>query len=126
MIRDGARQCPEICADVVSSIQPTLGPAPLGLFLYGSSVTGGFEVRRNNLDHVAVMARGPVNDDLPPPISMHEAIVTRFPAWVNRVEVSCVSLPAPQTFCDMRHRVAAISHGEPLNLRQVGVDWLLN
>jgi hypothetical protein len=89
-------------------------------------VTGGFEVRRNYLDYVALMGRDPVNDDLTPLIAMHEAIVTRYPAWVNRVEDSCVSLPAPRTFCDVRHRVAAISPGEPLNLREAGVDWLLN
>lgn len=124
--RSIAQEVANIRADIEACIETTLGPDLIGLYLYGSYVTGGFDVRRSDLDYLAVLRRDPVGDDLPPLIAMHDAIVVRHPEWVDRVEVAYLSCRALQTFRETPHPIAVISPGEPLNIKEAGADWLLN
>src|SRR5680860_36073 len=126
MTRDGEPRYPEVCAAVVTSIKATLEADLAGLYLHGSFVTGDFNERRSDLDFLAILHRDPVDDDIPRLTEMHDAIVARYPGWIDRVEVAYLSAKAIQAFREARHPIAVISPGEPLNLKEAGSEWLIN
>ena len=66
-------------------------------------------------------------DELAALADLHAGFVSRYPEWSDRVEVGYVSTVILSTFEDApAGRIAVISPGEPLNVKDVGPDWVLN
>ncbi len=114
---------------LTSAIERHLGPDLLGLYVFGSLAAGGFYPGKSDLDLMAVVAaeieEGQQLDALR---GLHDAFVSERPAWVERVEVAYVAREVLRTFGDRPSgRIAVISPGEPLHVRDAGfdstVDW---
>ncbi len=79
-------------------------------------MTGGFGERRSDLDCLAVMRRDPGIDGLQALITIHDTVMIRYLAWVDRADVAFCSHRAPHSFHNVRHPMATINPGgEPLN-----------
>jgi hypothetical protein len=118
----------ETLAELTSLLMRELGDGLIALYLFGSLAAGTFHDGKSDLDMFAVIAReieeGEQFDAL---ASLHAAFVSAHPTWTERIEVGYVSHPVLQSFTEVPSgRIAAISPGEPLHLREVGTGWLLN
>src|SRR5581483_9511367 len=111
---------------LLARMQAILGPKLVGLYLYGSLVTGDFD---NDISDIDLLAA--ISNDLEPPEfdaldAMHHDIVVAYPEWNNRLEIAYVSLRALKTYRTERSNIAIISPGEPFHIKDAGADWLLN
>ncbi len=97
-----------------------------GLYLYGSLVTGDFDVEISDIDLLAVTMVDVDAQEFEQLDQMHHRLVTAYPAWKGRIEVQYVAARALQTFKTQRYQMAAISPGEPFNIKEAGMDWLIN
>jgi Aminoglycoside adenylyltransferase, C-terminal domain/Nucleotidyltransferase domain len=102
-----------------------LGDRLLGLYLFGSLAAGGFHPGKSDLDLFAVLEAEVAG--LEPLQALHAGFADDHPEWTERVEVGYVSRAVLQTLGDdPRGRIAVISPGEPLNVKEVEYDWTLN
>lgn len=120
---------PQIAAlldDLLRHIRLTLGDRLLGLYLYGSQVTGDFDPLISDLDLLAVLRQRADRWAVAVLGSMHRAFVERYPAWADRIEVQYVAAHDLQTFKSHPIGMAVISPGEPLHLIAAGANWTVN
>ncbi|MFO7170385.1 MAG: DUF4111 domain-containing protein [Chloroflexota bacterium] len=108
------------------SIQAILGERLVGLYLYGSLVTGDFDPRVSDVDLLAVTASDIDEREFERLRGMHQAIAAASPAWDDRIEVAYLSAAALRTFRERASRIAVISPGEPFHFKEAGKDWLIN
>jgi Domain of unknown function (DUF4111)/Nucleotidyltransferase domain len=112
---------------LVPEITRVLGADLVGLYLYGSAVSGGFEPGVSDVDLVAVTARPPERLDLAELAGVHDALEQRSPEWTDRVEVVYVGRGALRFFRTTAEPLAVVSPGEPLHLRDERIiEWLQN
>ena len=112
---------------LATSIQGVLGDALVAIYLTGSAVTGGFDPGVSDLDLVVVTADPPDRIDLPGLRRMHDAFVRGRPEWQDRIEAVYVARTTLQSFRTSVDRLAVISPGEPLHVRDDRpVLWLQN
>jgi predicted nucleotidyltransferase len=117
----------ELLDALVSGIQSALGDDLVGIYLYGSYVSGGFEPGVSDLDLVAVTARDADQLDLDGLERVHDAFVRLNPDWTDRLEVVYIGRAALGSFRTSAARLAVISPGEPFHLRDDAViEWLQN
>jgi Domain of unknown function (DUF4111)/Nucleotidyltransferase domain len=98
----------------------------VGLYVYGSLVTGEFDKDRSDIDLLAVVdseVDGGTFDRLD---RMHARFVEDHPAWEDRIEVAYVPAPALWNFRTQTDQIAVISPGEPFHLKAAGKVWLIN
>ncbi|HJQ29352.1 MAG TPA: aminoglycoside adenylyltransferase domain-containing protein [Rubrobacter sp.] len=98
----------------------------VGLYLYGSLVTGDFERESSDIDLLAVVSsdiEGPAFERLD---RMHTRFVEEYPAWEDRIEVAYLSATALRRFKRETHSMAVVSPGEPFHTKAAGRDWLIN
>jgi predicted nucleotidyltransferase len=116
-----------LLAELVSGIHDVLGADLVGISLYGSYVTRGFDPGVSDLDLV-VVASAPIDGiDLAGLDRVHRAFVSRDPEWTDRLEVVYVGLAPLQTFRQSQGSLAVISPGEPFHLRDdFLVEWVQN
>ncbi len=120
------RQLPvELVQELTSGISAGLGEGLVGLYLYGSSVSGGFAAEVSDIDLLAVTSRDISELDFTNLDRVHRAFVDRHPAWNDRLEIVYVGREALRLFrgggC-----LAVISPGEPFHVGN-GVElWLQN
>lgn len=107
-------------------IAGVLGERLLGLYLYGSLATGGFEAELSDIDLLAVVATPLDGREFEALKAMHREFAVRHPAWDDRIEVLYVAREALRTFRTERSPITVISPGEPLNTKDAGIDWLMN
>lgn len=108
-----------------SGIQAVLGGDLVGLYLYGSSVSGGFDPDVSDIDLIAVTSSEAAELDLAGLDRMHRDVVKQHPSWDDRLEVVYVARAALWSF-RRGGPLAVISPGEPLHVRD-GVElWLQN
>ncbi len=99
----------------------------LGIYLYGSAVSGGFDADASDVDLVAVTAPEIDAIDLAGLAAMHRRLVDRFPAWDDRIEVVYVSRQTLAAFRTSAGQLAVISPGEPFHVRgDPPLAWLQN
>jgi predicted nucleotidyltransferase len=117
-----------LLAEVLAGIRKELGDRLVGLYLYGSAATGGFERGISDVDLLAATDGDVTTTDLERLEAMHAEIVRRFPGWDDRIEVVYYSVEALSSFKERRSLIAVISPGEPLHVREegAGADWLMN
>lgn len=124
---DERRTIPALLDELVSDIHAALGDDLVGIYLYGSYISGGFDPGVSDLDLVVVTAREAEATDLASLKRTHEAFVGRHPAWSDRIETVYVGVDALQSFWFSTSRLAVISPGEPFHLRdEPPAEWVQN
>lgn len=116
---------PEVLHEVRDAIADTVGSELVGLYLYGSLVSGGFDPHLSDLDLVAVLSRDPADDLVSSLGEMHDSLDRSYPDWAERIEVVYVAEPRLQRWEEPIPRMAVISPGEPFHVVSAGRDWLL-
>jgi predicted nucleotidyltransferase len=116
----------DLLDELLSRIRGVLGDRLVGLYLYGSLVTGDFDDDVSDIDLLAATARDVDAEDLEALKKMHHAFVRDHEGWDDRIEVAYLSVAALRTFKTRTSPIAIISPGEPLHLTQAGRDWLMN
>jgi len=111
---------------VLLRIQAVLGTNLVGLYLYGSLVTGDFDPDRSDLDLLAVISSELDQNELAALGAMHQDIARDEKRWDNRLEVAYLSTHALRTFKSETSPIAIISPGEPFHLKTADKDWLIN
>ena len=126
-MEDGAVSDPRHALDEVTSlITRHLGANLRGLYLFGSLPAGAFRPGKSDLDLAAVLGAD-VQDgvELGALNELHSGFVADHPDWRERVEVGYISHAVLQTLGESpTGRIAVISPGEPLHIKDVGADWI--
>jgi len=118
---------PQLLDELVSEIRGILGPDLVGIYVYGSWVSGGFVAGVSDLDLVAVTSMTAGELDLAAIDRMHHEFAGRNAEWDDRIEVVYVGRDALLAFRTSPDPVAVISPGEPFHLRHEPVgEWLQN
>ena len=112
---------------VVTDLRAVLRADLVGIYLYGSNVSGGFDPGVSDLDLVVVTAPPVEAIDLGGLGRMHRDFVSRYPAWNDRIEIVYIGRAALWSFRTSPGPLAVISPGEPFHLRDERiVEWLQN
>lgn len=122
---DPTRATPtEVLDALATGIRAALGSELVGLYVYGSWLSGGFDPVASDLDLVAVLDRDVVAGDLTTLEPMHDDVLGRYPTWTNRLDIVYIGQEALRTFRTGHGPFAVISTGEPFHLRTDVGDWL--
>ncbi len=116
----------DLLAELLSGMQDVLGAQQVGLYLYGSLVTGDFDMQLSDIDLLAVTTGALDEKSFDELNRMHDDLVTRRPHWNNRLEIAYVAREAMAVFKTERRQIAVISPGKPFHFIEAGIDWLMN
>lgn len=115
-----------VAAELREALLHALGDDLLGLILYGSAVSGGFDPGISDVDLIAVTARPTAELDIEALRALHRSLVERRPGWHDRVEVVYIGRDALDAFRTTPEQLIVISPGEPLHRTGPASDWLQN
>jgi len=112
---------------LVADVRGVLGADLVGLYLYGSAVTGGFDAGVSDIDLVAVTASEADALDLLGLEAIHARFEDERPEWRDRVEVVYIGSTTLRSFRTGEGSLAVISPGEAFHVRtDRAADWLQN
>jgi predicted nucleotidyltransferase len=115
-----------LLADLLQGIQRILDRRLVGLYLYGSLVTGDFDMGASDIDLLAVTASDIDGNEFEQLDSMHLDFISRNKEWEHRLEIAYLSADALKTYRWRASNIAIMSPGEPFHVKEAGKDWLLN
>jgi len=111
--------------ELTTRLRSALGPDLVALYLYGSAVSGGFDVGVSDIDLVVVIEHDLVADTVARIESFHADTVHRHPEWHDRLELVYVKRDTLARFRG-GGPIGVISPGEPFHVRD-GIElWLQN
>ncbi|MBW7461426.1 hypothetical protein K0U00_45960, partial [Paenibacillus sepulcri] len=116
----------QVIGQLLSEMQRVLGSKLVGLYLYGSLVSGDFDAEISDIDLLAVISTGLENAEADKVSRMHQDFARSHGRWDDRIEVAYLSLAALQTFRTRSSMIGIISPGEPFHLKEAGAAWLVN
>ena len=116
----------QVLAPLLTDLRGLLGDDLIGLYLYGSAVSGGFEPRVSDLDLVAIVRRSVADLDLSGLDRVHRKVVARDPDWSDRLEIVYVARGALAGGAGSPDLLAVISPGEPFHVTGPASGWLQN
>jgi predicted nucleotidyltransferase len=111
---------------LADEIRRSLNGSLVGLYVYGSLVTGDFEKASSDIDLLAVVSSDIEGETFERLDSMHTRFVEDHPAWEDRIEVAYVSATALWKFKTETNNIAVVSPGEPFHMKAAGREWLIN
>jgi hypothetical protein len=121
---EDARAC---LAELSELLGLELGPDLLGLYLFGSLAAVGFVDGRSDIDLLAVLEEDVDEERLEHLVRVHAGFAAGHPAWIERIEVGYLGRAVLQTLAGTpKGTIAVISPGEPLNIKEIEWDWVLN
>jgi hypothetical protein len=112
----------ELCEQIHQALDDKL----VGLYLYGSLVTGDFDQANSDIDLLAVLASELTEKEFAHLDGLHYAFVAAHPLWEDRIEIAYLTHAALKTFRTQASPIAIISPGEPFHFKEAGNDWLIN
>ncbi len=98
----------------------------VGIYLYGSLVTGDFDPQVSDLDLVVILNLSLDETHFQALDALHKNVVLCYPEWDDRLELAYVSREALRTFRERQSRIGIISPGEPFHQIEAGADWLIS
>ena len=120
------QQVTRILSQLIEGLKDILGDQLVGIYLYGSLITGDFNFKVSDIDLVVVLEDS-LDDRLFASLyQLHTQVVSDFPAWDNRLELAYISRHALLNFRTQTSAIGIISPGEPFHLIQAGSDWLIS
>lgn len=111
---------------LTAEIRRSSNDSLVGLYVYGSLVTGDFDKDRSDIDLLAVVDSDLDGDTFDRLDRMHARFVEDHLAWEDRIEVAYVPDSALWNFRTHTGQIAVVSPGEPFHLKAAGKDWLIN
>ena len=111
---------------LIDELNEILSGDLIGIYLYGSLVSGDFEIAVSDIDLVVVLARDLSAGQFQTLQMMHARVVGDHPEWEDRLELAYISRRALWTFRNAESTIGIISPGEPFHLIQAGEDWLIS
>lgn len=115
-----------LLALLLSGMQRILGEKLVGLYLYGSLVTGDFDKECSDIDLLAATSSDINEREFESLQEMHTDFAHQHKQWDGRIEVAYLSVTALQTFKTHSSKIAIISPGEPFHIKEASNDWLIN
>jgi hypothetical protein len=115
----------DVLDTVLTGIQSELGEKLVGLYAFGSLVTGDFNLNRSDLDLSAVLTSDLTDDEFARLQQMHARLARDYPMWNDRIEVGYIAATNLRAF-DPKCTIAVISPGEPFHVRAAEYGWLFN
>ncbi|HUT21521.1 MAG TPA: aminoglycoside adenylyltransferase domain-containing protein, partial [Anaerolineae bacterium] len=112
--------------DLLHRIRQILDAKLVGLYLYGSLVTGDFCRGVSDFDLLAATGTDIDQTEFDRLRELHLAFVSDHPEWDNRVEIAYLSVAGLRTFKTQESVMAVISPGEPFHFKPAGKEWLIN
>ena len=107
----------------IDELRSTLGPDLVGVYLYGSAITGGFDPALSDLDLLVVIESDAGMLDLSRIGTLHDRLASRHPDWADRLDIAYVGRATLATFRS-GGTVASISHEDALQLYDDAHGWL--
>ena len=111
---------------LLAQMQAILGDKLVGLYLYGSLVTGDFDDTVSDIDLLAAIADDLNEQEFLALQAMHDKLALTYPERKDRIEIAYLSLHALKTFKTQASPIGIISPGEPFHIVQAGKEWLMN
>ncbi len=112
--------------DILSRQKKLLGDKLVGVYVYGSLVSGDFDYETSDIDLMVAVSSDLSKQELDKLKKMHDEIAHDNNKWENKIEVAYLSIDALKTFKTQRSKIAVISPGEPFHEKEAGNDWLIN
>ncbi len=109
-----------------AGLKPILAEQLVGIYLYGSLITGDFDPAISDIDLVVVLTRELDDREFAALHQLHQDVVEAFPAWDDRLELAYISRAALRNFRTQSSCIGIISPGEPFHRVQAGRDWLIS
>ncbi len=116
----------ELLELLLSGMQKILGEKLIGLYLYGSLVTGDFDKESSDIDLLTALSSGIDDRDFKHLQKMHNDFANKHKQWDDRIEVCYISVAALRTVKSRTSKVANISPGEPFHRKEARKDWLID
>jgi hypothetical protein len=116
----------ELLGRLLDRMRQILGQRLVGLYLYGSLVTGDFDRDVSDIDLLAATSSDIDSHEFDQLERMHNALARDYPLWEGRIEIAYLSTAALKTFRTRASPIAIISPGEPFHIKEAGKDWLMN
>jgi predicted nucleotidyltransferase len=111
---------------LLSRMQAILGDKLVGLYLYGSLVTGDFDDDVSDIDLLAALS-GDLNEaEFVALDAMQRRLISEYPDREHRLEIAYISLHALRTYKQQTSPIGIISPGEPFHIIEAGIEWLMN
>lgn len=111
---------------LLGGLQSILQENLVGVYVYGSLVTGDFDPGISDIDLVVVLNQALAEAEFESLHQLHQGIVVRWPEWRDRLELAYISATALRTFRSQSSAIGIISPGEPFHLIEAGSDWLIS
>lgn len=111
---------------LTNGLQSILRENLVGVYLYGSLITGDYDRGISDIDLVVVLHQALDVAEFESLHRLHQSIVERRPEWHDRLELAYISAEALRTFRSQSSVIGIISPGEPFHLIEAGSDWLIS
>ena len=111
---------------LLSRMQRILPEKLVGLYLYGSLMTGDFDRESSDIDLLAATSSDVSDAEAGDLREMHRDFAHDYGEWDDRIDVEYLSVTALRTFRSRSSRMAIITPGEPFHVIEAGKDWLMN
>ena len=112
-----------ILNELMHGLREVLAPETVGIYLYGSAVSGGFDPGVSDLDLVVLTKHAVEVLNLAGLERMHGDLERNHPEWADRIEVVYVDKATLGSFRTSASMLAVISPGEPFHVTGPALDW---
>ncbi len=116
----------EVLDGTLARLQEIFAEGLLGLYLYGSLITGDFDRAVSDIDLLSVVDREMDESRYDAVQRLHDRLALDYPAWAGRIEVQYWSRETIQCFLHEPRQLAVISPGEPFHRKEADPEYQLN
>lgn len=120
------KQVNELTHYLMAELQTVLGEKLIGVYVYGSLVSGEFDENISDIDLLVVTDFDLDENDFSKLNEMHTRIIKEFKMWHDRLEIAYISKQVLGSFKHKQGKIAVISPGESFNIKEAIIDWLMN
>lgn len=115
-----------ILDQLTAGLRAVLRQRLIGVYVYGSLITGDFDSGISDVDLVVVMTEALDQARFKALHQLHQQVVERYPDWDDRLELAYIASAALRSFRQHSSTIGIISPGEPFHLLRAGEDWLIS
>lgn len=110
---------------LLSRMQGVLGDKLIGLYVFGSLVTGDFDYGSSDIDLIAATSVKLNEEEIANLKLMHEDIAREEKQWDGRIEVGYIPVDELRRY-NPRYQQPMLSPGETFHVTTVGASWIIN